>query len=399
MRNDYTGFIGMQITTGTKYLSVSSLGRFVLSGNTQPHLVKIVDTSTGLDVGSVTVNTAGVRAGQFAYAALPSPVTLVPGISYFVVSQEASGGDSWYNSNTMVTTTSDASVIGPASGGLNTLVENYTISAAANQEYGPVDFLYSYRAQPPLQAGFTPITSSTQITGPGNYQMVADLVSLSIDNLSDVVLDGGGFQVSSVFLTLINASQNCHNVRIQNCRFSGIVSLSGDAATTLDAIPPVTFGPNNIVTGAHVYCLEAIGNNLTISGNVLAGTVGVTDDVLFLGSFDDTAPQRFVTVTNNLIMQCYDGGIEGIGPYWQNMTFTGNTFRGDTVCAIGMWYTNARNPASAPTNSIFENNTADSTVGVLFRFNSQGSLLGANDDTTANGQWPGNTFSGNTHTS
>jgi len=48
VRNDYTGFIGVQITTGTKYLSVSSLGRFVLSGNTQAHLVKIVDASTGM---------------------------------------------------------------------------------------------------------------------------------------------------------------------------------------------------------------------------------------------------------------------------------------------------------------------------------------------------------------
>ena len=46
--------------------------------------------------------------GQFKYASLASPVTLLPGTAYYVMSEENFGGDNWYDFNTTVTTTSIA---------------------------------------------------------------------------------------------------------------------------------------------------------------------------------------------------------------------------------------------------------------------------------------------------
>jgi hypothetical protein len=395
VRNDYTGFIGMQITTGTKYLSVSSLGRFVLSGNTQAHLVKIVDASTGLDVGSVTIDTSAATAGKFAYAALSSPATLVPGISYYIVSQETSGGDGWYDNNTTVTTTLDASVIGGVSGDLTTLPENWSTGTTANQEYGPVDFLYFYRPQPPLQAGFTPITDPSQITGPGNYQLVNDVSSLFDIETSNVVVDGGGFQVTGTVIA--NISKISTNITVRNLRYYAAI-IYGDTNTTPNETPAVTFTNNIMAAPPFTRSAAAVnGNNVTISNSIFVSHRPVTDDTILIFSYTDAAPQQFVTFSNNLIKGNFDCGIEGLGAGWQNMTFTGNTFRNCPIC-IGMWYSLAFGTTVSPTNCVFENNAADSTVGRLFQFRNGGSLSIANDDTTANSNWPGNTFSDNTHT-
>src|SRR6185295_14141165 len=53
------GFVGMIIQVGPADLIVSSLGRYIVSGNSSSHLVKIVDQATNQDVASATVQTAG----------------------------------------------------------------------------------------------------------------------------------------------------------------------------------------------------------------------------------------------------------------------------------------------------------------------------------------------------
>src|SRR5688572_14515075 len=76
LRNDYTGWVGMRITVGAANVTLTELGRWVVSGNSQPHTVKVVLASSGADVAgaSVSITTAGSPAG-FKYAALSSPVT------------------------------------------------------------------------------------------------------------------------------------------------------------------------------------------------------------------------------------------------------------------------------------------------------------------------------------
>ena len=57
LRNNYSGWVGMQIQVAGNPVTVSQLGRMMAAGNTGMHTVKLVKASDGLDVpgGAVTV--------------------------------------------------------------------------------------------------------------------------------------------------------------------------------------------------------------------------------------------------------------------------------------------------------------------------------------------------------
>ena len=99
LRNNFTGWVGFKFVVGGTALSITSLGRVCISGNSGTHVVKLVNAASGTDVGggSATVNLAGCTPGQFVYTALAPSVSLAAGSAYYVASQESSGGDSWYD--------------------------------------------------------------------------------------------------------------------------------------------------------------------------------------------------------------------------------------------------------------------------------------------------------------
>jgi hypothetical protein len=142
-RQDFSGWVGMQLTVGGTDLGVSALGRWVLAGNAGTHTVKLVDAASGADVpgGSVDVATAGAAPGSFDYANLAHPVTLTANHSYFLVSQETAGGDTWYDADSTVATTTAARDTGYVwaypSGGWNP-------GGVANQALGPLSLLYGH---------------------------------------------------------------------------------------------------------------------------------------------------------------------------------------------------------------------------------------------------------------
>jgi hypothetical protein len=87
----------------------------VFPGNTGSHTVAIYPGTalTNLaggspPVASVTVNTSGQTAGQFAYVSLGSSVTLSANTQYVIVSLENS--DDWGDASLTFTTTSAATV-------------------------------------------------------------------------------------------------------------------------------------------------------------------------------------------------------------------------------------------------------------------------------------------------
>ncbi|MFL6546767.1 MAG: hypothetical protein ACJ8LM_16515, partial [Candidatus Udaeobacter sp.] len=63
LRNNYSGFVGFKFTVGPRPATAYALGRFVVAGNTQNHMVKLVQAN-GADVpnGSVILSTAGAAA-------------------------------------------------------------------------------------------------------------------------------------------------------------------------------------------------------------------------------------------------------------------------------------------------------------------------------------------------
>jgi uncharacterized repeat protein (TIGR01451 family) len=99
MRNNFSGWVGMRLTVGQRSLMVSSLSRICIAGNTGAHVVKIVSAATGQDVpgASATVNMAGCAAGRYTYTALPNIITLPSETAFYLVTQELTGGDQWYD--------------------------------------------------------------------------------------------------------------------------------------------------------------------------------------------------------------------------------------------------------------------------------------------------------------
>lgn len=99
LRNDFNGWIGMKVTVGATPVKVSYLGRVCVAGNSATHVVKLVDATSGIDVPGAlaTVDMTACTAGQFVYTALPVSLNLGAGMPYYLVSQEAAGGDRWYD--------------------------------------------------------------------------------------------------------------------------------------------------------------------------------------------------------------------------------------------------------------------------------------------------------------
>jgi hypothetical protein len=139
---NFTGYVGMQFTTGDSPEWVTRLGRWVAPGNNEYHTLGLIDATTlqWLPGGSVTLNLAGKTPGYFAYASLPAPVKLNANTSYLLVSSETYGGDTWYDWNSQVTPNSsvaqsfDKLVYWYSGGG-------WTMSPASNLCFGPLDLI------------------------------------------------------------------------------------------------------------------------------------------------------------------------------------------------------------------------------------------------------------------
>jgi hypothetical protein len=135
------GFLGMIVQVGPANLIVSSLGRYIVSGNSTAHLVKIVDQATNQDLGSAMVQTSGQTPDTFAYTNLATPITLLANHVYFIASQETSVGDSWFSSDTHVDTEPDA-VVTSAVFNDPTTDNVFHEAGLPGSCFGPVDFKY-----------------------------------------------------------------------------------------------------------------------------------------------------------------------------------------------------------------------------------------------------------------
>ena len=145
LRKNYGDLVGMRITVGASPLTVTSLGRFVETGNTRTHTLSIYRPSDGVQVASTTVNlaTAPRDPAGYAYASLPAPVSLAAGGVYYVVSGETMDGDTWegtYNNFPTLTHTIVATIQGAIYRSGTTWISG---GSAVDQSYVPVSFQYA----------------------------------------------------------------------------------------------------------------------------------------------------------------------------------------------------------------------------------------------------------------
>jgi hypothetical protein len=138
LRNNAAGWRGLRLRTGATAVSVHELGRVYLNGNVQSHEVALFHATTGAKVGSVIWTPAGGTHNQIQYTALAAPVVLSANTEYYLASWEVPGGDSWYSSDTVVTTSGAATVLGAA---YNAGAAWATIGSPGNS-YGPVSLVW-----------------------------------------------------------------------------------------------------------------------------------------------------------------------------------------------------------------------------------------------------------------
>ncbi len=156
LRNNYSGWVGLQFRVGSNPLTVTGLGRIAAPGNTGTHMVKLVTASNGQDVAgaSAAVSTSGAAVGTYVYGAVTA-VVLSPNTAYYILSQESAGGDLWYDYNTLVQT---ANVASPLSS-VYSAGSSYITPGGVGMSYGPLNLQYSVGgstappAAPPINTG------------------------------------------------------------------------------------------------------------------------------------------------------------------------------------------------------------------------------------------------------
>ena len=151
VRSDFTGLVGTKFTVGATGLIADSIGRVCVTGNSGTHLVEFVNASNSQVVGSASVSLAGCTPGLFVYATLSNPVTLQAGATYYLASQETSGGDQWYDHGTIATTNAAT---------VNSSIwfdgAHWNTIDAENTSYVPPNFKYALQGAPIIEVFASP---------------------------------------------------------------------------------------------------------------------------------------------------------------------------------------------------------------------------------------------------
>lgn len=242
LRNNYAGWVGDRVVVGANPITVTQLGRIMVSGNTGTHALKLVNAATEQDIASVSISMSGTP-GTFKYGVLPTPVVLAAGSTVWVLTQETSGGDQWHDhAGTVLTPASVAAITGLIWGG----PPWSQAVVGANECFGPVSFMYETTGAPPPPAG--------QLYG--NLQV--DAARISIGHGDNLPVTWG-------------ADGNIYTAYSDGYGFGGSVNLSTGQAKILGSAPSITGqnipSPTGEFTGDGAFGRKASG--LLMSGGVL----------------------------------------------------------------------------------------------------------------------------------
>jgi RHS repeat-associated protein len=284
LRQDFSGWVGSTVTVGQADVQVTSLGRWVVAGNSGSHVVKLVDAATGVDVvgGSVSVATAGTPAGRFAFVDLDSPVTLRANSRYHIVTQETAGGDSWYNYNTKLVTTSVAANTGLV---YSTTPGKWVAGGTAGNGYGPTSFLYAPPAErTSFVTSFTPTSLRQDFSGWVGSTVTVGQADVQVTSLGRWVVAGNS---GSHVVKLVDAATGVDVV-------GGSVSVATAGTPAgrfafVDLDSPVTLRANSRY---HIVTQETAGGDSWYNYNTKLVTTSVAANT---GLVYSTTPGKWVT--------------------------------------------------------------------------------------------------------
>ena len=206
-RSNFSGWVGMQFTTGANQLSVSALCRYVTSGNTQTHTAELVQGNAIIAGSSVSIVTNGATPNTFSCTNLSSPITLQANTTYSILDQEFSGGDTWYDLDTAVTTTADASAINTAFSFDNVTFQVNT--PTANRDIVPLGFVYGVISGGGCPPNCTGNLSFVKVSTPSGASQVHDFAIIPGNNHWFIADRSSGFYRSAdQGATWTNITQN-----------------------------------------------------------------------------------------------------------------------------------------------------------------------------------------------
>jgi hypothetical protein len=283
-RNNWSGYNGMQFTTGSTGITVSQLGRWVIAGNIQSHQLELVDASTGSVLAATTLNTAGLPAG-FAYAPLPSPVTLSANHSYYLVSLETVGGDYWYDNSQITTPTS---LVRSIDHGIFSYSGAWYPGGLADNAYVPTDLIGALTTSTAPTASLT--ANPASITS-------GQSSTLSWSSANAATCTGTGFSTGNAISGLVVVAPTTTTTYSVACT-NGSASATANATVTVPGAAPtatisanptsITSGQPSTLTWSSTNATSCTGTGFS-TGNALSGSVSVTPA---------TTTSYFVTCTN-----------------------------------------------------------------------------------------------------
>jgi hypothetical protein len=335
LRNDFAGFVGMNLKVGATPLSVNSLGRVCVAGNSQSHTVKFVNAATGQDVpgGSASVSMAGCTASQFLYTTLASPLTLQANTQYYFVSQETNGGDKWYDQSTL-STKADASVLSSVYSNGGTFVLN-----APNTSYVPPNFQYSLQSNP----GAVTVTVGTNLSGPSfsvdgtNYTTPQTFtwVSGSQHTLATTTPQSAGAGSRYVFTSWSDLGSLSHSVSpTASTNYSATFKRQYLLTTAVTGSGSIGANPSSI----DGYYDSGISVQLTATANPGSVFFNWTGDLS-----DGANPQSLTMSAPHSVIAHFQGAVAASG----FITSFGNAaVRKDFTGSVGMSLTAGANPLS-----------------------------------------------------
>ncbi len=273
-RNNITQWVGYEFTVGATPLTLTSLGRMVLAGNSGSHPVKLARVSDNTDVpgAQVVVSTAGVAPGTYAYSQLASPITLLAGTSYYLVDQEFQGGDLWYDISAITpspqVTIPGAIYVDPSSGA-------YELVAVPNLGFVFVNALFSTAGAPPPDS----TAPTVLLTAPANNSTISGTMTITAaasDNVAvasvQFMLDGnpiGALDTSAPWSMTYDTRQ------LTNGQYT-LSAVAKDAAGNSATSSTVTITVNNSAAGQNPFVTsftpgtlrnnttQWVGNELTV---------------------------------------------------------------------------------------------------------------------------------------
>lgn len=226
-------------------VTITQLGRWVLSGNNQTHTITVYNGSA-VSQGSVTINCSGATPNQFLYGTLASPITIGPGY-WFVLSSETAGGDTWTGGTTgQPATYTDIGNMQTAY--MDTPSGTLVVTGIAGVSNGPVSFKYSTPFPTWTKSGTKYTTDGTQ------YQVYSAIYNASPDDT--ITMPSGTYTWGAVGTSLV---------------LNKAVTLVGDPSggTIINIAPD---GPTGYGRALFVFQAPATVAKLTLNDNPTSNT-------------------------------------------------------------------------------------------------------------------------------